>query len=649
MFTKSISRFAVRLSILLSVLLGCTAFGTAQSCIGITPVGMSIDFGKFAVGTQTLIHDIILKNNCGTTIQVQSVLISAPEFQLVYGWVPNTKGPKTQLDFGVRFAPDIAGTITGTFTVNVEGFSPIVVSLSGQGYLTTAAASFSTKSITFSSQSVGATSAAQTLTITNPGTSNLTIDSVYADAPFTVTGFLGTTQLKAHGTLNLQVSFTPSFAGTYGGTLVMTSNQLPPLGVTLGGTATAATTLVISNYPTLESATQGVPYASQLTAAAGTGALKWSLATGSTLPTGLSLTTKGVITGTLNSSVAVGNYSFTINVQDSSKPPQTTSALLTIYVGAPNGATCKNIEWNVAGTKTPLVALTDLGTGTYLGAEGGLYPGGTNIIPASHDADGVTFANAIQPLDGNGNPDPNGKYALLSIGMSTTFDTFLQFMQDSQAEPTINPHLVFIPGAMPNAEAADWADPNFGGWTDIMDFFLPQRGVTANQVVAAWVSDTDSQLTGTFPSDMVPIQAELEEIAQNLHTFFPNLTIAFYNSRFYGGYSNGLSSPSSPEPYAYESGFAVQGVIADQLNGVPSMNYNPANGPVMAPWVAWTDYDWANGLVARQDGFGWSCQDFQPNGIHNSNPPGREKDTNLLLNFFRSDDATVPWFLNPLQ
>jgi hypothetical protein len=159
--------------------------------------------------------------------------------------------------------------------------------------------------------------------------------------------------------------------------------------------------------------------------------------------------------------------------------------------------------------------------------------------------------------------------------------------------------------------------------------------------------DTDWGITGTFPGDMTQLQSELESIAQNLHSKFPNLTLAFYSSGFYSGYDNGNPHPGSPEPYSYESAFAVRGMIEDQLNGLPAMNYNPANGPVMAPWVAWANYDWANGLYARSDRLTWSCQDFTATDLHNSDPEGREKTTNMLLNFFRSDDATVPWFLAP--
>ena len=40
-------------------------------------------------------------------------------------------------------------------------------------------------------------------------------------------------------------------------------------------------------------------------------------------------------------------------------------------------------------TSTNLVPLTELGAGTYMGVEGGLYPGGSNDRPAAHETAGL--------------------------------------------------------------------------------------------------------------------------------------------------------------------------------------------------------------------------------------------------------------------
>jgi hypothetical protein len=189
-----------------------------------------------------------------------------------------------------------------------------------------------------------------------------------------------------------------------------------------------------------------------------------------------------------------------------------------------------------------------------------------------------------------------------------------------------------------------FADPNNAVWNPIMQNFLPQAGLTANQVVIGWVNDGNTT-TGTFPSNMQQTQANLEAIAQNLHTKFPNIKLAYYGSRFYAGYSNGTINPANPEPYAYQTGFAVKWTIQDQLNGLASLNYNPANGPVMAPWIDWGLYDWSNGLLARSDGLVWTCQDLESDGTHPSTAYGREKDANMLLYFFKTDDTTTPWYL----
>src|SRR5438093_4711366 len=75
--------------------------------------------------------------------------------------------------------------------------------------------------------------------------------------------------------------------------------------------------------------------------------------------------------------------------------------------------------------QTGMIPLNDLGSGLYLNQyQGGLYPNGSNTVPAAHASEGMLRAGAIQPLDLNGNPSASGHYVLLSIGMSNTTQEF---------------------------------------------------------------------------------------------------------------------------------------------------------------------------------------------------------------------------------
>jgi hypothetical protein len=622
-----------------------TAPASGQSCLKVTPSSLQINFPARAINTQSLVQDVVISNTCATKMTINSFSFGPSVFKLLAGWAPDTVTQNQVMTYEIVFAPQAAQTYTGNFTVNIAGYSPVVVTLNGTGQLPGAIGSLSSSSLTFDNVPLGTTSAPQNLVLKNTGTRGLTIVNIYTDPPFAVTGFAVNQVVKAGSSLTLPVTFSPSFTGSFNGTLVVTSNNLPPMGTTLYGTAVAPS----SSFPTLPVATQQAAYLATLESTNGTGAVTWSVASGSSLPGGLSLSSTGSITGTLASTVAVGSYPFSVTATDSSSHKTTTQ--LTLPVAKPTGADCNNIEWDATGTTTPLVPLTDLGTGTYFGVEGGLYLNGSNEMPASQDAAGVSLAQSIQPLDANGNPDSTGKFAMLSIGMSIAYDNYQTFVTDATADPSVNHEfLVFVPGAQPRVGAVDWANIKHPAWTDIMDYFLPQSGVTAKQVVVAWVELVDSQPKGSFPSDMTSLQAHLESTAQNLHTLFPNLKMAFFNSREYAGYSNGISGSGTndPEPYSYEQAYAVRGMIQDQINGVAAMNYNPANGTVEAPWVAWGAYTWANGLLARSDGQVWTCQNLEADGTHTSQPGGgTERVSNMLMNFMKTDDATAPWFLAP--
>jgi hypothetical protein len=631
------------LCVVLVLVAGIAAFGQTKD-ISSTP--SSLTFGTTYLGTASG-SKVLTINNLTTKGQVviETVGFDCAGFGLASGVAPFTLGQTQKIThYSVFFQPTAAQSYNCNFILTLGDGTQLDVPLTATGASSNAVASVSPSSLMFANQSVGSTSTGQTVTITNTGTSNLTLNTITLSPPtFTTSAVTLPYTIAAGASLPVSVFYAPNRAVSETGALDFTFNEVPDTGSSLTGNGVAASSLAVAASTTLPQATKSSAYQATLAASGGTGPYTWTVASGSTLPSGLTLSSAGLISGTLNSSVAVGTYSFTVKVTDSTNA--TATGTMSLGVFASLGDNCKDISFDVPNTTTPIVALTDLGTGTYQGSEGGLYPNGSNVRPASHDADGVARAQGIQPLDSNGNYSPTGKYVLMAIGESTAQNEFNRFLPIANADPTKNPNLVIVNGAQGGATPNNFTSTTSAYWSTVLDNYLPQNGVTAKQVVAIWMEDTDGIASGTFPSDITTLQSEYETMMQTMLTLFPNLKLVYFSSRVYGGYSNGVGSPDNPEPYAYEVGFAVKWAIQDQLNGKASLNYNPNNGPVLAPWMSWGTYYWANGMLGRNDGMEWDCEDFSADGTHPSSTYGQLKVATQLLTFLKTDDTTTPWYL----
>jgi hypothetical protein len=291
---------------------------------------------------------------------------------------------------------------------------------------------------------------------------------------------------------------------------------------------------------------------------------------------------------------------------------------------------------------TGLVPLPDLGKGMYQGFEGGLYPGGVNEPPAAHLKAGLKLAKSIVPLDAEGQPSPDGKIVLLSCGMSNTTMEFSVFQKKAAAEPSLNPKLVIVDGAQGGQTARVTANPSANYWK-VDDERLAAAGVTAKQVQAVWIKQANARPGEGFPEAAKVLQNDMVATLHVLHDRFPNLKIAYLSSRIYGGYA---TTPLNPEPYAYEGGFAMKWVIADQMAGKPELNYDPAKGAVKSPWVAWGPYLWMDGMKPRKsDGATWMKEDVVPNDRTHPSDSGRARVAQMLLDFLKTDPTSKPWFV----
>ena len=648
---------------LLAALAAVAAYAQNPNCPGgsgeICSVPSSTNFDNTYIGKASGNHVLTIYNNTSSgTITLETVGFSCTtgspsDWGIASGTVPFQMGQtQTLTHYSVFFQPHTAVAESCNFVITMLDGFVLNVPLTATGLSSTAASSLGTASLSFPNQTVGTTSLAQTVTITNTGTSSVNLEAINIAPPsFTTSTVTFPYTIKANSSLTLSVYYTPSQVRSETGALDLDYDAIPDNGVTLNGNGIAAAILTVANNPTLPQATQGYAYEATLTTSGGVGPYTWALGSGSTLPSGLTLSSAGLLSGTIASSVATGNYTFTVQVTDTSDGATATS-LITLgvyaYLGNGNGESCNDLSWNDPVLSTPMVAITDLGTGEFEGQyEAGLYPNGSNVRPAAQDSYGVGLADAIQPLDSNGNPSPTGKYVLMAIGESTAQNEFNSFLPIANADPAKNPNLVIVNGAQGGATPNTLTSTTSAYWATVLENYLPQNGVTANQVVAIWMEDTDGIATGTFPSDITTLQSEYETMMQTMLTLFPNLKMVYFSSRVYAGYSNGTTTPDNPEPYAYEVGFAVKWAIGDQLNGNANLNYNPANGPVVAPWMSWGPYYWSNGMLGRSDGLVWDCEDFSGDGTHPSKFFGQPKVATKLLQFLKTDHTTKPWYLAP--
>ncbi len=176
---------------------------TASLTFRVQPVG-------FASGKKT----VTLTNTGTATLNIASIAASGDFSQ------QNTCGasvaPAAGCTISVTFKPTAAGSRTGAVTITDDATdSPQTVSLSGMG----TNVKLQPSALTFAAQTVGTTSAAQTLTVTNVGSAALTISGISisggSSTDFAQTNTCGAS-LAAGASCAIRVTFTPSATGSRG-------------------------------------------------------------------------------------------------------------------------------------------------------------------------------------------------------------------------------------------------------------------------------------------------------------------------------------------------------------------------------------------------------------------------------------------------
>jgi hypothetical protein len=316
---------------------------------GLTPA--TVPFGSLTAGTTSAPMSLMLSNTGNATLNITGIAIAGAnpaDFAVATGAnaCGTTLAAGANCSIYVTFTPAAASSFAATLQVtdNAAG-SPQASALTGTGVAPPApAATFAPNPVAFASETIGATSAATTVTLTNSGNATLTITGI-SIAGTNPTDFATTTGSNACGSsvaagasCNIYVTFTPAGAASYSATLSVADNAAAsPQTVALTGSGLNPADFGVNATP-----------ASQTVAPGGSTTFAVTVdSTGGTFSNAVGLAVSGLPAG------ATGSFS------PSSVTPGSESAASTLTVQAGTGTqqTASNSAWPLAAPALAAIGL----------------------------------------------------------------------------------------------------------------------------------------------------------------------------------------------------------------------------------------------------------------------------------------------------
>lgn len=161
---------------------------------------------------------------------------------------------------------------------------------------------------------------------------NATVSESGGVGPFTWSILSGPAWLGLNSSTSSSVTLTGTPSAADAGTTAVTIQVTDADGVSAvsSGLSITVTNLAITTTSPLPAGTVGTAYSQQFAASGGTSPYTWSVATGSTLPAGLTLSSTGLLSGT--PTAAVSSASFGITVTDSETPTVSVTQIFTLTI-----------------------------------------------------------------------------------------------------------------------------------------------------------------------------------------------------------------------------------------------------------------------------------------------------------------------------
>jgi hypothetical protein len=228
---------------------------------GVTASPSALDFGSVATGATSAAQTVTVSNPTGSAAAVSSISITGDYAQT--NNCGTSIAANSSCAVSVTFKPTATGTRTGTLTINAGGTTN-TVSLTGTGTAPGPVLNANPASLSFARTAVGSSTAAQTVTVTNSGTTSATVSGVAVTGDFSQTNNCATIAVGASCTVS--VTFKPTAAGARTGTLTVTSNaNNSPTTVSLSGNGIDSTTNIAAGQPASASSSNGAFVPANLT------------------------------------------------------------------------------------------------------------------------------------------------------------------------------------------------------------------------------------------------------------------------------------------------------------------------------------------------------------------------------------------------
>jgi hypothetical protein len=243
---------ALVIALALATMVGCQGLSTSKSNLQgsqnpllgtLTAAPASVSFGNVQVGTSQTLSET-LSNTGVTNLTITQAAVTGTGFSTTGFSLPLTLVPAQSTTVSVVFAPQSAGSASGTLVLTNNGSSSTLsVALSGTAVV---AGSLSANPTSFSFGSIQAgTNQTQTETLMNTGGESLTIpQAAVTGAGFSYTGLTLPLTLAVNQSATFGVVFAPTAAGASSGKLSITiSGSSTTLDIALSGTGVAPAAL----------------------------------------------------------------------------------------------------------------------------------------------------------------------------------------------------------------------------------------------------------------------------------------------------------------------------------------------------------------------------------------------------------------------